>query len=357
MKTKILFLSPYGTGGIRAQVLLLHNALAKKDVSSRLFTTTKKSGPLSLFSIWRLGWFVLEIVKNRPKICYLPLASGGSFYRKSAFGIISTIFRIPFIVHLHGGGFEGFFKRLKPPSRWLASWLFKRAKHVYILHTGQLEVCKLILGRTLEGKVSVLPNGVEIPESPRSWKKNNLGEKLSAIYIGDVTKRKGIDSLLQLNHFLKSNNVQVNVVGNILPDVKKSISSTSKFDLSQFNFLGPLSRGEVLGLLSNSQLLILPSRVENFPNVILEAFAAGVPVVASRAGGIPELVSDNKTGWLLKSKVVTPETLQDALSKALANRTKFGDFGERAFMEASSKYDINLIAERLNLEVNRLLNG
>jgi glycosyltransferase involved in cell wall biosynthesis len=59
-------------------------------------------------------------------------------------------------------------------------------------------------------------------------------------------------------------------------------------------------------------LLILPSRAEGLPNVILEAFAYGKPVVATGVGGIPELVENEKNGFLV------PPANPDLLAKAIA---------------------------------------
>jgi glycosyltransferase involved in cell wall biosynthesis len=64
-------------------------------------------------------------------------------------------------------------------------------------------------------------------------------------------------------------------------------------------FLGSLSRGEVRALLDDSSLLALPSRSEGLGRVVLEAMARGRPVVASRVGGIPEVVEDGVTGFLV----------------------------------------------------------
>lgn len=58
------------------------------------------------------------------------------------------------------------------------------------------------------------------------------------------------------------------------------------------------NRMDRLGILSECDALVLPSRRESFPNSILEAQALGIPVAASRCGGIPEIVTSGETGWL-----------------------------------------------------------
>jgi glycosyltransferase involved in cell wall biosynthesis len=64
-----------------------------------------------------------------------------------------------------------------------------------------------------------------------------------------------------------------------------------------FTFAGHC--GDVPARLAETDIFVLPSRSESFPNAILEAMAAGLPIVASGVGGILELIDDGRTGWLV----------------------------------------------------------
>jgi glycosyltransferase involved in cell wall biosynthesis len=77
-------------------------------------------------------------------------------------------------------------------------------------------------------------------------------------------------------------------------------------------FLGRCEAARVRGLLRRAHALVVPSIYEGMPLVVLEAMEAGVPVIASAVSGIPEVVEDGGTGWL-----VPPEET-DALTDALA---------------------------------------
>ncbi len=82
-------------------------------------------------------------------------------------------------------------------------------------------------------------------------------------------------------------------------------------------FLGRRSAAEVRGLLAGSRALVVPSIYEGMPLVILEAMAAGVPVIASGVSGIPEVVVDGETGWLVPPE--RPDDLARALGAAHAD--------------------------------------
>ena len=87
------------------------------------------------------------------------------------------------------------------------------------------------------------------------------------------------------------------------PDLPMLERFTKEQGLSpHVRFAGSLKRPEVLSLLEHSDAMILPSRKEGLPRSIIEAFARGVPVIASAVGGVPELVLDGSTGFLLPKK-------------------------------------------------------
>jgi glycosyltransferase involved in cell wall biosynthesis len=111
--------------------------------------------------------------------------------------------------------------------------------------------------------------------------------------------------------------------------------------LPQVRFMG--HRDDVPAILSESDLFVLPSESEASPNVILEAMAAGLPVVASNVGGIPELVTDGVTGSLV------PPADSDALAAALLDlldhpgrATAFGQAG-RARIEQEHSFDRTVV--------------
>ncbi len=87
------------------------------------------------------------------------------------------------------------------------------------------------------------------------------------------------------------------------------------------------ARRDVAGFLAAAEVVALPSRREGLPYVALEALALGRPVVASRAGGLPELIDDGTEGWLVPVGCAAP--LGRALSEALASPAEAAARGAR----------------------------
>jgi glycosyltransferase involved in cell wall biosynthesis len=85
-------------------------------------------------------------------------------------------------------------------------------------------------------------------------------------------------------------------------------------------FLGSRPRDEVLEILRDADLVVLSSRWENFPHVLVEALAVGTPVVATAVGGVPEIVEDGVNGLLVPPD--DPDALAAALRRALSERDR-----------------------------------
>ena len=95
--------------------------------------------------------------------------------------------------------------------------------------------------------------------------------------------------------------------------------------LDNVSTLGPVPSEEIAGLMAAADVLCLPSYSEGMPNVVLEAGACGLPVVATGVGGIPEVVKDGETGYLVPPR--QPERLAEAVIKLALDPGLRGEMG------------------------------
>ena len=86
---------------------------------------------------------------------------------------------------------------------------------------------------------------------------------------------------------------------------------------NRFRILGPRPRTELTDYLRRARIAVVPSRWENFPNTCVEAMVSGLPVIATREGGMAEMIDDGRTGWL--AAATTPLALEETLRRALQN--------------------------------------
>jgi glycosyltransferase involved in cell wall biosynthesis len=358
MKSRILFLTPGAIGGIRTQVELLSSACNSVGGETSIFVTSKRRGKASVFSIWRIILFTQRLLFDRPELVYIPLASNGSFYRKLVYASLIRLFGGKFVLHLHGGGLENFYQKLGKTMRRTMTLLFRSAIHVFILHEGQRIFAEEIMGDSKNDSVSVFPNGVVVPSNKSQYQAPEKFQNLRAIFIGDIKRRKGVDSIIELADFFYANGIKFTLVGKADHEMLKLFGGSLDRGSQSLNFVGELSHESAMMLLSKSHVLVLPSRVENFPNVILEALAYGVPVIASDIGAIREIIGDTEeAGWLLNSNKDLQTELVRVFSAILENRSSLNAHSIAARLLAGAKFDINVLGQKFMSKASYLIDG
>jgi glycosyltransferase involved in cell wall biosynthesis len=116
------------------------------------------------------------------------------------------------------------------------------------------------------------------------------------LFVGNLVPVKAVDVLLAAWGMLRDDRARLLVVG----DGADRAALQTQAGRSGVVFLGALPQGEVARWMGAADVLVLPSRSEGMPNVVVEALASGVPVVASRVGGIGELVVEGGNGLLVE---------------------------------------------------------
>lgn len=161
------------------------------------------------------------------------------------------------------------------------------------------------------------------------------------IFIGSVTKEKGIVELLEASNRL-SDDYTIHIYGNIADDLKN-------FDFSNYQgrYIRALASTEVLKTLAEYDVLILPSYIEGYPGVIIEALSVGLPIIATNLKGIKEMVDENS------SVLIEPKNI-DQLKNAIES---FSDnsYAERSaaalkqFNQFESDYQTKQFFSKINL--------
>jgi glycosyltransferase involved in cell wall biosynthesis len=103
-------------------------------------------------------------------------------------------------------------------------------------------------------------------------------------------------------------------------------------------------KDNVLPFLSGFELVVMPSITEGLPNALLEAMAMGKAVVASRVGGIPEVIEDGVTGLLAPSK--DPAALAAAITKLITNPRLRETMGQAGRIRAEKLFSIQRVFEQ-----------
>ena len=255
-------------------------------------------------SWWRL---LAMLAGGRVALLHLHLASRASFWRKLMFYLPARLARVPVVVHLHGGGFQAFYAGSGAPTRALVRQMLGGASRVLVLSASWQA---WLLGVCPRARVTVLPNPVALAPRPAAG-----GGQL--LFLGKLCAAKGCYDLLAALALLAPAWPALRLV--LAGDGEPAALA------ARAQALGLAARVELPGyvdaaarerLLDGAVACVLPSYLEGLPMCLLEAMAAGVPVVASRVGGIPDLVDDGVDGLLVEAGDVA--ALARALERLLA---------------------------------------
>lgn len=158
------------------------------------------------------------------------------------------------------------------------------------------------------------------------------------VYAGRLSREKGVDVLVDAVGRLPQARLVVAGEGDQQEQLQRRAAALAP---GRVEFRGRLDRDAVLDLLRSAVAAVLPARwYENQPMAIIEAFAAGTPVVASDLGGLPELVVDGETGWLVPPN--DPVALAAVLERVVADPEEAHRRGKLARAVAETRFAPNV---------------
>ncbi len=169
-------------------------------------------------------------------------------------------------------------------------------------------------------------------------------EGFTFLYVGNLNKNKSVDTLLKAfsNFNIKAPNLKLRVIGDG-PEKSNLIKLAKKLDIDKnVEFLGSLPRNQVKTEMSNTSVLVHPSRYETFGVVIIEALAMGLPVIATRCGG-PESIVIDRVGLLIDSGSVSQ--LFQAMIDIYTNYREYSPEDIREYCE--SKFSERVVVNSL----------
>jgi len=216
------------------------------------------------------------------------------------------------------------------PYRWLL-----RPTIVTAVSVAAANFIQEFLG--LKTEVKVIPNAVDTERF-----KPGLAERSDCIlYVGRLVRRKGVHVLIEAFKILQRRGFDVKLViggkGYMEPLLKFMASDTDNIV-----FLGAVSEEVKPALFAGAKVFVLPSLAgESFGVVLLEALSSGTPVVATRVGGIPEIVADGEEGFIIKPG--NPEELAEAVAILLKSPDVWLKMSLKARRKAVEKYSIDKI--------------
>lgn len=235
------------------------------------------------------------ILFGKVALVHVHSASRASFWRKSIFMAVAFATRTPVIFHLHGGQFGRFYRReCGPIRRWLVRSILRRVDRVVVLSSHARDLMRDIAP---SARVVTIPNPIEVP---RDRPIDSARARCSALFLGRITRAKGVHDLLSALAIVRRTFPEVRLRCGGEGDIAAMREHARAMGIEDaVDFLGWVGGTDKERELSQTTVYVLPSYAEGMPMGVLEAMAAGAPVVATSVGGIPDAIEDGIEGFLV----------------------------------------------------------
>lgn len=322
-------------GGIHA-VIENHIQAGVYDAYQRYLIVSHDDG-----SIVKRAWVYLAalvrltglLLGKKIAVCHLHGSHKGSIYRKALFIFLCRLFDCKVIFHLHGSVFARTYDGAGTFYRRVVQYVLNGADSVFVLSTYWADYVSSISDNQDIRVINNFPSPVfEALFDERSFNHNRESRLLFLGYIG---QRKGIYDLVDAVELLKQQGVggfKVTVGGNgEIEQLKTQIQTRGLCEY--FDVIGWVSGEQKYQLMKESDLLLLPSHNEGLPIAILEAMSAGLAVISTTVGGIPEAIPDEHSGFLIEPG--DHKALAGAINRYISSR----ELIERAAVNARKRYD------------------
>lgn len=343
---------PQATGGAEVQAMLMARLLARDNHVTVFTRRLDDSGEVEArdgYTIVRTATaglpglrLISDLYVSRRAIgarradldvllCFQTINSGviGALCKRS--------YGIPFAVWVRGQ--EEYKWATGIEKRLLVPWVLRSADRVLVqsdrisqeLRTSVKELRGSQSADVLGPKVSVIPTMVEAGSG--SSRPDGV-----VLFVGRLVKVKGVELLIQaMRHVVGARLV-------IIGDGPQRSSLEREAAGLDVIFEGMVPHDRVRERFSDAAVLVQPSFAEGMPNTILEAMAHGLPVIATAVAGVPEIVADGRTGFLIEKR--DPQLLGSRIDTLLNDRETWERFSE-ACRERAREYSPELVLPRL----------
>ncbi len=222
--------------------------------------------------------------------------------------IVSKKMKIPIINHYHmylEGGINHFpYIFQKTPE--LTNAIIKKESKIFFTQCDLAITPTKVMGEHLKkigvkNKIINIPFGIDLNKFKKE--KRYRPKKFTLLYVGRLNKEKNIEDLIHIfAKFAKDKDVILKIIGDGAEKEKLEILSKTLKIEKKIQFLGWVKREELSKEYNSANMFITLSEMETFGIVILEAMACGLPILGANALAIPELVTNNKNGFLINKK-------------------------------------------------------
>ncbi|MES2317538.1 MAG: glycosyltransferase family 4 protein [Pseudomonadota bacterium] len=336
--------APASRGGMASVVatLLAHGY---EDGNCRFIATqvdggrARKAAQAAIAFVHVLSLFLA----GRIALLHMHVASGSSFWRKAGFMAMARLFGCPVLFHLHGGQFPAYIDRqLTGWRQRLALALIRQSAAAFALSDAS---AAWLRARCQLAQVEVFPNPVAAWFGPARQPGRDV------LFLGRLEESKGVFELLRAFAAAALPGARLVLAGEGEGAAVSALAAQLGIGASVV-LPGWVDQRQRAGLLASAAVLVLPSYQEQMPMVLLEAMAAGIPVIATSVGAIPEMLAHGKCGILLPVK--DTEQLAASILRIMRDSIHADRLSACGLERVKTIYMADIVIERLRRRYEEL---
>ncbi len=311
---------------------------------------------------------VSEKLQEMEKQVKLDIVESAEYYAESYYHA-RLKHRTPLIIRFHTGTAMGYrMDRMRRTIRtkW-ACWLEKQAIHRADFYSAPSKAMSEIAADDFHLSASRI-RAIANPIDEVVFHPDNTAfiqnERCVILFVGLMRYLKGVHVIARaipkvLKHFGNlGNRILFRFVGKDTDNAPDG-GSMREYTLSTsgangcIEFIGHVSRDQIIKYYQTAYVLLIPSLWENFPYTALEALACGTPVIGSCVGGIPEIIEDGKTGILVP--IGDPDALVDAIIRLISIPEHRDQMARAARKSIETRFGLNVVCSQMESFYNECL--
>ena len=303
-------------GGVSTFInILLSSARLQEEFQLLHLDTTRGSsgaglaGQLRLVNLYyfitQVYQFFRLVIKFHPQVVHLPVTSYWAFWKATGFIILAKIMSLKIIAHLHGGMFDQYYGSRSKLVRRLIGLVLHQADIIIALS----QWWKDFLLREVKSdlNIEVIPNTIDWSFAKAiNADKPKQQNGTTILFVGGLGHRKGVFDILDAVPLITHDYPKVKI---LFAGIEEENGAQAQIDriclernlFDNVQFLGEVSGQEKISLFKSASIFLLPSHGENLPYALLEAMGAGLAVITTPVGAIPEIVKDRVNGILIRA--------------------------------------------------------
>ncbi len=337
----------YHPGGQLTAANGLVEFLARRGIRHEILNTVATVFPpvplwkKLLQSVGRLGKAWLMVSKGEVA-GYVAFSNFGlSLYERCCIALIYRIYKKPSVI---------FFRSTEIIGQPISGFKRKFLSLILGIPTVVVSQSSLLakeLQRIGRKSVEVIPNwlpvGYSMADQPKSYPADGI---VNFVFVGWLERTKGVLELIEAATKLQSlaTRFRLYLVGNgsLEMEISEAIASRR---LENVHALGWMQQNDVINVLGLGHVFVLPSHSEGFPNALLEAIAHGLPVIATRVGGIPDSIVHDVNGMLVDTRDV--DSIAVSMCRYIEDSSLIPSHSQQAIAIVLHQHDRDVNCKRL----------